>query len=196
MDVTRPALWPSCVLLCILELMRAEGGAVGPAGLITGRRRPWGGPGYNRSPDWGQAWRHRGCFHLRMSQHLVSCGKAGEEGSEEERAGCACIILLFPPSALSPSSCRAGLGGQGTRQRAGLGAIHSSHTAVLPALLAREPRALTTALMEGCVSCLSSEDPQQGQSKTWILLSASIVTKLFLRGGVGNLAVSLNGRNC
>lgn len=70
--VTRPLLWPSCVLLCILELMRAEGGAVGPAGLITGRRRPWGGPGYNRSPDWGQAWRHREAVSISVCPDVLS----------------------------------------------------------------------------------------------------------------------------
>ena len=70
--VTRLPLWPSCLLLCILELMRAEGGAVGPAGLITGRRRPWGGPGFNRSPDWGQARRHREAVSISVCPDVLS----------------------------------------------------------------------------------------------------------------------------
>ena len=70
--VTRPSLWPSCLLLCILELMRAEGGAMGPAGLITGRQRPWGGPDYNRSPDWGQAWRHREAVSISVCPDVLS----------------------------------------------------------------------------------------------------------------------------
>lgn len=137
--VTRPSLWPSCLLLCILELMRAEGGAMGPAGLITGRQRPWGGPDYNRSPDWGQAWRHREAVSISVCPDVLSpVAKLEWRAAERTRQDVPVFSSCSPPSAVSPSSCTAGLGGQGTRQRAGLGAMHSCHTAVLQALLARE----------------------------------------------------------
>lgn len=44
-SVARPTLWPSCQIFCILELMRAEGGAPGPVGV-----------NYRRTEALGRVW--------------------------------------------------------------------------------------------------------------------------------------------
>lgn len=100
--VTRPALWPSCQAVCILELMRAEGGAPGPARLITGGQRPWGGPGYN-----GAQTGDTDCVTGRPSPCLnvpASCllWESWSWGSEE--GGQDVYFLPVPSGALSPSS--------------------------------------------------------------------------------------------
>ena len=45
---------------------------MGPAGLTTWGQRPWGGPGYNRSPDWGQGWRHRESVSISVCPEVLS----------------------------------------------------------------------------------------------------------------------------
>lgn len=165
--VTRPALWPSCQAVCILELTRAEGGAPGPVRLITGGQRPWGGPGSNGSPDWGHGLHHG---------EAVSC-------------------LLMPPRPASRGEAGAGAARRAGRAPRGpvpilsveLGWEQTESTAMLQALVtARLCRRLSqqgrevvasrlqhTAVMERPGPTLGC--PLQGQSKrvAWIMLGAT-----------------------
>lgn len=127
--VTRPALWPSCQAVCILELTRAEGGAPGPVRLITGGQRPWGGPGSNGSPDWGHGLHHG---------EAVSC-------------------LLMPPSPASHRETRAGAARRAGRAPRGpvpilsveLGWEQTESTAMLQALVTARLWAVPQAVPAG-----------------------------------------------
>ena len=77
---------------------------MGTAGLITGRRRPWGGPGYNRSPDWGQAWGHREAVSISVRPDVLSpVAKLGWRTAERSGqdvpvfSSCSLQVPCLPP---------------------------------------------------------------------------------------------------
>lgn len=126
--VTRPALWPSCQAVCILELTRAEGGAPGPVRLITGGQRPWGGPGSNGSPDWGHGLHHREAVScLLMPPRPASRSWGSEEGGPGPQGPC--------PYPLGG----AGLGADGEHSHAP-GTCHSSAVGCAAGCPSREGR--------------------------------------------------------
>lgn len=194
MGVPRLALRASCQALCILGLMRAEGGTTSWQGLVTGGQGPWGGPGYNRSPDWEQRSRHREAVSISVCLKVLSPVeklelRALKRGWQDVPVFSSCSTRR---PCLHPLG-RAGLGGQGTRQRVRLGARHS-----LPlSCLASSPREEGLDRFSAPTHCSPGETCCLGQFSTlpykdrrsWRQASCSgrIVTDLFLLGVIYNL---------
>ena len=124
--VTRPTLWPSCQTFCILELMRAEGGATGPVGVNYRRTEVPGGPSYNRSPDWGQGLHHREAVSTSVCPAVLSPVEKLELPLVRGEGRVSVFSSCTTPGPCLHSHGGAGLGRQGTRQGLQLGARHSS----------------------------------------------------------------------